>query len=637
MSEIKDIKKILIKYWGYSSFRPLQEDIINSVLEGNDTLALMPTGGGKSITFQVPALAKEGLCIVVTPLIALMQDQVDNLNKRGINAVFINSAMTYREIELALDKCVFGNTKFLYLSPERLHTDIFQTKLKQMNVNLLAIDESHCISQWGYDFRPAYLKIADIREIIPDTPVLAVTASATKKVADDIMDKLKFKTKVIFRKSFERKNLIYIVKETENKFAYLLRTIKHVGGTGIVYVRNRRKTVEIAQYLQRNKIKADFYHAGLDSRVRNYKQDAWINNKIQIIVSTNAFGMGIDKPDVRFVVHLDLPDSLEAYYQEAGRGGRDEKKAFAIVLFDNSDVENLRNSVARTFPPVEQIYRTYNALGNFLNIPVGAGKGAIFKFNFTDFVNRYNLPVLETYNSLKIIQQIGLIQSNDAFYSPAKIKFLTDKTELYKFQVANPSYDPFIKLILRSYSGVFTEYTAINEKYMAQSFMVDVKVIKKYLSVLSKHNIIDYIPESNSPTITFIEERLPENSNFLNFENYGSRKQNYIEKIDSVITYVTSTAKCRSQIILEYFDEENTTRCGTCDVCRKRNELKLSRYEFDLILKELKILIPKEKPLLNEAVEKINYPSHKVIKVINWLFENNKVRYDNTMHLIWNK
>ncbi len=634
---MEDIKKILIKYWGYSSFRPLQEDIINSVLDKKDTLALMPTGGGKSITFQVPALAKEGLCIVVTPLIALMQDQVKNLKDRGIPAAFINSSMTYKEIELTLDKCVFGDTKFLYLSPERLSTDIFQTKLKQMNVNLLAVDESHCISQWGYDFRPAYLKIADIREYIPDAPVLALTASATNKVAEDIMDKLKFKQKLIFRKSFERKNLIYIVKNTENKLSYLLRTIRHIGGTGIVYVRNRRKTVEIAQFLQRNKIRADFYHAGLDSRVRNYKQDAWIKNKIQIIVATNAFGMGIDKPDVRFVVHLDLPNSLEAYYQEAGRGGRDEKKSYAIVLYDQNDINDLEKSVEKEFPSTKHIYNVYNALGNFLNIPVGSGKGVIYKFNFKDFIERYNFSALETYNSLKIIQQIGLIQSNDAFYSPSKIKILANKKDLYEFQVTNPSFDPFIKLILRSYSGVFTEYTAINERYLAQSFMVDVSVIRKYLNLLKKYSIIDYIPENNLPTLVFIEERLPDNSNFLTYENYGKRKEIYVEKIQSVITYVSSTAKCRSQIILEYFDEKNPVRCGTCDVCRKRNELKLNRYEFDLILKELKEKIPQKPMPLNNLIEEISYPAHKVIKVINWLFENNKIKYNNNMQIVWNK
>ena len=402
-------------------------------------------------------------------------------------------------------------------------------------------------------------------------------------------------------------------------------------------MRNRRKTVEISQYLQRNKIKADFYHAGLDSRVRNYKQEAWVNNKIQIIVATNAFGMGIDKPDVRFVVHLDLPDSLEAYYQEAGRGGRDEKKAFAVVLYDKTDIEKLTNSVEKEFPETKFIYRVYNALGNFFNIPVGTGKATIHNFNFLDFINRYNFPVLDTYNALKIIQQVGLIQSNDAYYAPSKIRIIPNKKDLYRFQVANPNYDPFIKLILRTYTGVFTEYVAINEKYLAQSFMVDISVIKKYLKILDKHNIIDYIPENNSPTIVYMEERLPENSNFLTYDNYGIRKERYIEKIKSVVNYVSSTAKCRSQIILEYFDEKNTTRCGSCDICRKRNELKLSRYEFDIILKELKKLIPNEKPSLNQVIEKLNYPSHKVIKVVNWLFENEKIKYDDTMHLEWNK
>ncbi len=630
-----DLKKILIKYWGYSSFRPLQEEIINSVIEGNDTLALLPTGGGKSIIFQVAALAKEGLCIVVTPLIALMNDQVLNLEKRGISAVAISSNLTHREIDLAFDKCIYGGVKFLYLSPERLQTDLFLAKLKQMNVNLLAIDEAHCISQWGYDFRPAYLRIAEVREQLPNIPVLALTASATKEVAKDIQDKLQFKKENVFVKSFERKNLIYYVEQTEKKLNYLLRIVRKNKGTGVVYVRNRRGTKEVAHYLQQNKISADFYHAGLDSRVRNYKQEQWINDKIRVIVSTNAFGMGIDKPDVRFVVHLDIPDSLEAYYQEAGRGGRDEKKAYAVMLYDNSDIQNLENRIDTEFPDKKIIKTVYNALGNFYNIPDGSGKNTVHEFKFNIFRERYNFNPIEAYNSLKIIEQVGLIQLSDAFYNPSKIMFKANKSDLYEFQVTNPSFDSFIKLILRTYSGVFTDYTPINEEYLAKVFKVHKTVILKYLNLLKQYNIVDYIPETNSPKITFLEERLSKSNNFLTHENYGIRKERYKKRIESVITYVTSQAKCRSKIILEYFGENNATRCGTCDICRRRNELELSKYEFDIILEILKEKIRNTPDTLNSIVENIDYPDHKVIKVIQWLFENNKIKYNNEMQLTW--
>ncbi len=630
-----ELTKILIKYWGYSSFRPLQEDIIISVIEGNDTLALMPTGGGKSIIFQVSALAKEGLCIVVTPLIALMNDQVLNLKKRGISAVAISSNLTHREIDLAFDKCIYGGVKFLYLSPERLQTDLFLAKLKQMNVNLLAIDEAHCISQWGYDFRPAYLRIAEVREQLPNVPVLALTASATKEVAKDIQEKLNFKKKNVFVKSFERKNLIYYVEETEKKLNYLLRIARKNKGTGVVYVRNRRGTKEVAHYLQQNKISADFYHAGLDSRVRNYKQEQWINDKVRIMVSTNAFGMGIDKPDVRFVVHLDIPDSLEAYYQEAGRGGRDEKKAYAVMLYDNSDIQNLEKRIDTEFPDKMIIKNVYNALGNFYNIPDGSGKNTVHEFNFKTFRERYNFNPIEAFNSLKIIEQVGLIQLSDAFYNPSKIMFKASKSDLYEFQVTNPSFDSFIKLILRTYSGVFNDYTVINEEYLAQVFKVHKSVILKYLNLLNKYSIIDYIPETNSPKITFLEERLSKSNNFLTNENYGIRKERYKKRIESVITYVTSQAKCRSKIILEYFGEDNATRCGTCDVCRRRNELELSKYEFDIILEILKEKIRNKPETLNYTVENIDYPDHKIIKVIQWLFENNKIKYNDEMQLIW--
>ena len=630
------IKKILLKHWGYPGFRPLQEDIILSVLDGKDTLALMPTGGGKSITFQVPSLVSDGLCIVVTPLIALMKDQVLNLQKRGIKALSLDSSMSRREIDIALDKCIFSDIKFLYLSPERLGTDLFRAKLPAMNINLIAIDEAHCISQWGYDFRPSYLKIAEIREFAKDIPILALTASATPEVAEDIMEKLAFKKPNVFRKSFERKNLIYIVRKTEKKLQYLLRIINQVPGTGIIYVRNRKQTVEVTKFLNHRSISAQFYHAGLKPENRTQIQENWINDKTRVIVATNAFGMGIDKPNVRFVIHIDIPDSLESYYQEAGRGGRDEKKAFAVMLYDENDIINLKQRVKFEFPEIKYINTVYNALSNFLNIPIGFGKGVSYPFVFADFIKKYNLKPLESFNSLKILQQEDLIYISDAFYNPSKMRFISNNEELYKFQVANPNYDKIIKLILRTYSGMFSDYARIDELYIARFYKVDKKLIIKYLEKLHELKLVDYIKESSTPKITFIEERLPDDSLGISYKNYGFRKDRFVERINSVIKYSDSIAKCRSQIILEYFGEENIERCGTCDICRRRNELKLSKYEFDIVLKELKESIIKKPQLLNQIIEKSSFPHHKTIKVVQWLFDNDKISYDSEMNLIWN-
>ena len=631
------IKNILLKHWGYPSFRSLQEDIILSALEGKDTLALMPTGGGKSITFQVPTMAKEGLCIVVTPLIALMKDQVINLQKLGIKALSLDSSMSRREIDIALDKCIFSDIKFLYLSPERLGTELFRARLPAMNINLIAIDEAHCISQWGYDFRPSYLKIAEIREFTKGIPILALTASATPEVAKDIMDKLEFKKHNVFRKSFERKNLIYIVRKTEKKLQYLLRIIKYVPGTGIIYVRNRKQTVEVAKFLNHQGIKSGFYHAGIKPTQRNLIQESWINGDTRVIVSTNAFGMGIDKSNVRFVIHIDVPDSLEAYYQEAGRAGRDEKKAFAVLLYDNNDIINLQQREKKEFPDIKYIKTVYNALCNFLNIPIGFGKGVNYPFIFTDFIKKYNLKVIESFNSLKILQQENLIYLSEAFYNPSKMRFIVSNDNLYKFQVSNPNYDKIIKLILRTYSGMFNDYVKIDENYIARFFKVDKKLIIKYLNKLHELKLVDYLQESSNPKITFIEERLPDDSVSISYKNYGFRKDRFIERVGSVIKYSDSIAKCRSQIILEYFGEENADRCGTCDICRRRNELKLSKYEFDIVLKELKEIITKESKILNDIIEISKFPHHKTIKVIQWLFDNNKIKYDTEMRLIWEK
>jgi ATP-dependent DNA helicase RecQ len=629
--------QILVKYWGYSSFRPLQEDIIKSAGEGNDTLGLMPTGGGKSLTFQVPALANEGICIVVTPLIALMKDQVENLKKRGVNAIAIFSGLSSHEIDIALNNCIYGNVKFLYLSPERLGTELFRTRVTHMKVNLIAVDESHCISQWGYDFRPSYLKIAEIRELLPDVPVIALTATATVDVVDDIQERLGFKEKNVFRKSFERKNLAYYVKEYEDKLKYLVKYIQKSRGSGVVYVRNRKRTKEIAQLLYQNKVSADFYHAGLSNEVRSRKQEKWKNNQIRVMVSTNAFGMGIDKPDVRFVVHIDLPDSLEAYFQEAGRAGRDEDNAYAILLYHESDKLKLQRRIDTTFPPIDEIKRIYEALCNYYSLAIGSGKDSVLDFNIRDFASTFKFDPLRVYSSLKILQREGYLELTDEIDNPSKVFFMVNKQELYKFQVANAKMDGFIKLLLRSYTGLFSEYVPVDEEFLARKANTNLEVIYKLLQALNNAKIIRYIPRKKTPLIVFTEERLDLKSVHISKENYQQRKDRFVKRINAVINYAESTAKCRSQILLSYFGETETTRCGQCDICQKRNELELSKYEFDLIHNELKTILRETPKSLVEVTDQIDYPEEKIIKVIQYLLDNHKIEYDDTHVIHWVK
>lgn len=629
-------EQILIKYWGYSKFRPLQEDIIRSVMEGKDTLALMPTGGGKSITFQVPAMANDGICIVITPLIALMKDQVENLDKRDIKAIAIYSGMTQNEIDVALENCIYGNVKFLYISPERIATDIFQMRVKHMNVNLIAIDEAHCISEWGYDFRPSYLKIADLRELIPNVPFLALTATAVPKVVDDIQDKLRYAEKNVFRKSFERKNIVYLVREEEDKLKYLVETINKVKGSGIIYVRNRKTTRETALFLSKNNISADYYHAGLDHEKRNHKQNQWKVGKIRVMVATNAFGMGIDKSDVRFVIHLDLPDSIESYFQEAGRGGRDEKKAVAVLLYNNSDKVKAEQRIARSFPEIKEIKAVYQALGNFFQIPYGGGKHMSFDFIISDFAKNYNFNIMIIHSSLKILQREGYIELTDELNSMSKLHFLVGRDDLYKFQIANAKFDGFIKLVLRSYTGLFSDYVTIDENSLAKKANVDIEIVYKYLNGLKSLGILNYIPKKKNPFIVFTEERLDDKTLYISKENYDFRKNRYIERINAMIHYASSNNKCRSQLLLAYFGDKNPDRCGQCDVCTRRNELDLSKYEFDLILDEIKAKLEYNLISLDDVVDISGINKEKTLKVVQWLLDNNKIIKDKQDLLTWN-
>jgi ATP-dependent DNA helicase RecQ len=630
---IEPYKQVLTKYWGYTSFKPLQEEIIISIAEGKDTLGLMPTGGGKSITFQVPALVKEGICLVITPLIALMKDQVSRLNTLEIRSLAIHSGMSAEEIDIALENSIYGDYKFLYISPERISTRIFQTRLPRLN--LVAVDEAHCISQWGYDFRPSYLKIASIRDLISDkVPFLALTASATHPVIDDIIQKLEFREKNVLKTSFERKNISYLVRRTEDKGTYLVKTLHKVKGSGIVYVRSRKRSKETAELLVANGISADFYHAGLPVELREKKQIAWTTGETRVIVTTNAFGMGIDKADVRFVVHWDIPEAIEEYFQETGRAGRDNKPAFAVLLYSPSDKTRLEDSLRRKFPPVEKIKDTYEALCNFLQVPRGSGKDNVFDFNMYDFVSKYRLPVIETYNSLNFLQREGYLEFTEEINNPSRVHFLVGRDDLYKFQVANEAFDGFIKLLLRSYSGMFTEFVAINEDTMARKSGISRDTIYRFLVKLATLKIISYIPGKKTALVIFTEERLERKALMISPDNYMHVKDKHIIRLNKMIDYADYNTRCRSVVLLDYFGEESD-RCGICDVCRERNELDLSKYEFDIILDEIKDVLAQHKTDARDLVSKISQPEEKVIKVLRWLLDHKKIIIDDKHLLSW--
>jgi len=505
-----------------------------------------------------------------------------------------------------------------------------------MKVNLIAIDEAHCISEWGYDFRPSYLKIADLRELVPDVPFLALTATAIPKVVDDIQEKLCFPKKNVFQKSFERKNIIYLVRELDDKLNYLVETINKVKGSGIIYVRNRKTTRETALFLQKNNISADYYHAGLNHEIRNTKQNEWKVGKIRVMVSTNAFGMGIDKSDVRFVIHLDLPDCIESYFQEAGRGGRDEKRAVAVLLYNNSDKVKAKQRIVRSFPEIKEIKSVYQALGNYFQIPYGGGKFMSFDFIISDFAKNYNFNIMTIHSSLKFLQREGYIVLTDELNSISKLHFLTGRDDLYKFQIANAKFDGFIKLILRSYSGLFSDYINIDERSLAKKANIDIEVVYKFLNNLKSLGILNYIPLKKNPFIVFTEERLDDKSLYISKENYDLRKNRYIERINAMLHYASSNNKCRSQILLSYFGDKNPNRCGVCDVCTKRNELDLSKYEFDLILDELKEKLHNNSVSMEELISGTGKNKEKNLKVIQWLLDNNKIIKDPQELLSWN-
>ncbi|MDM8160482.1 ATP-dependent DNA helicase RecQ [Labilibaculum sp. K2S] len=626
---------ILKKYWGYVGFRPLQDEIIKSVADGKDTLGLMPTGGGKSLTFQIPALAMEGICLVVSPLVALMKDQVQNLKDKGIKAELLYSGLTHKEIEIILDKCLFGNIKFLYISPERIGSDLFQIKLRQMNVCLIAVDESHCISQWGYDFRPAYLKITHLRELLPEVPVLALTATATSDVVNDIQDKLGFKEKNVFRKSFERRNLIYLVREVEDKKRYLLKIFSKQRGSSVVYVRSRKRCKELAEFLKTNHIRAEYYHAGLPNEVKDFRQDRWKRGIFQVMVATNAFGMGIDKADVRTVVHMDLPDSLEAYFQEAGRAGRDGKKAFAVLLYSKPDRVQLLKRISTSFPEKDTIKRVYQSVGNFLQVAEGAGKDAVFDFDLALFCHNFKFNVLQAFNSLKVLQRAGYLELTDDLEHESRIHFRIERDDLYKFQVANKDFDAFIKVLLRSFTGLFTDFVPVNIDLLAKRTKTSKELIIFYLKELSKYKVIQYIPRKKTPFIIYTQERLP--LNFIKFtkEVYQDRKENLSQKINAVINYAETTTICRSKYLLEYFGQKYAPECGQCDICKEAEGNGLSKDEFTKIYNEIYATLGKETLCVDEIIKVSKHSEESVLEVIRFLKDNEEVESLNGNRVRW--
>ncbi|MDD4777581.1 MAG: RecQ family ATP-dependent DNA helicase [Fermentimonas sp.] len=577
---------ILKEYWGYTSFRPLQEDIIQSVWEKRDTLGLMPTGGGKSLTFQVPVMAMEGICLVVTPLIALMKDQVDNLRERGIKAAAVYSGMSRDEIITTLENCIFGGYKFLYVSPERLSSEIFITKLQAMDVCLLVVDESHCISQWGYDFRPSYLKIAEIRNVLPEVPVLALTATATNDVVDDIQERLHFKKKNVFRTSFLRENLSYVVRQADNKTGELIHILNAVPGSGIVYVRSRRQTKEIATALKKAGLSADYFHAGLSYEEKVFKQNAWKEDDCRIIVSTNAFGMGIDKPDVRTVVHMDLPNSPEEYFQEAGRAGRDGERSYSVILYTKSDSTKLKKRIADSFPQRELIVRVYEALGNYFQVAVGSASGRVFDFDLLEFCSRFKLPSLQTHHALKILELAGYLEYTDEIDTRSRLRFLVYRDEMYSLRLGAVT-DELLHTIMRTYTGVFSDDIYIDESMLAIRIGKSRQEVYDILTNLSKLRLINYVPAKKTPFIIYATSR--EETEYVKIPKsvYEERKKRFSKRIHSIIEYAENNDICRSRMLLVYFGETDSKDCGCCDVCLRKNESGLTSRDYRLIGEKL--------------------------------------------------
>lgn len=616
------IEDILHKYWGYNEFRPTQRTIIESVLSGHDTLALMPTGGGKSLTYQIPALASEGVCIVVTPLIALMKDQVDQLRQRGISAVAVHSGMDSRRIEIALDNCTYGDVKLLYIAPERLETDAFRVRLRRMNVSIIAVDEAHCISQWGYDFRPSYLRIAEIREHIPNATVLALTASATDLVAQDIMHHLKFKQENIIRSSFARPNLSYVVRNTDDKLYHILRVIRNVEGSGIIYMRTREGCERLTEQLREEGINANFYHAGLPAMERSLRQDDWREGRTRIIVATNAFGMGIDKADVRFVIHNSMCDSLEAYYQEAGRAGRDGKRSYALLLYGSQDSDRIAENFKSEFPPIADIKRIYELVCNDLQVALGDGLGASFAFNVYKFCHKNHIPYRIVCNAIKILELNNIMSMLDEQDNPAKLMFCCSRDYLYKLNVGGNEMDRMLDAILRLYNGLFSHFRTIDELSIATKSGLSPERVHELLKTLWRMHIIRYIPAAHSPMIYFLSERLSTKDIYIAPETYRHRYDLGLERFKSMLDYVQNSTRCRSTIIEEYFGEKSAKECGVCDICLGK---KPKVFDYKSIDKRIIELISNNSLTMKDVVAKIDDDIDMITSRIDKMLQEGKI------------
>ncbi len=617
--------EILQKYWGYQSFRPLQEDIVRSALDGRDTLALLPTGGGKSICFQVPALCREGICLVVSPLIALMKDQVHNLDRRGISAAAIFSGMSHQQIDIVFENACNGQYKFLYVSPERLQTPMARERIKRMNVNLLAVDEAHCVSQWGYDFRPPYLQIPEIRALIPKVPLLALTATATSEVLEDIQDKLGFRQKNVFRQSFVRSNLSYSVLYEDRKREKLIDILRRVPGTGIIYTRSRGETKEIAHLLTKNGINADFYHAGLPGEERSAKQEAWVAGKTRIIVSTNAFGMGIDKPDVRIVVHLNLPDTLEGYFQEAGRGGRDGQKSYATLLYAPGDGATLRFQLQSAFPPMELVRRVYQALGSHTQLAIGAGIGESFDFDLSSFCHVFKFDQAPTHAALRLLELEGWIFMSDASASPARAHVTATRDELYNYQLRNKQADTVLKTLLRAYPGMQSDFVDISEMVISKYAKYPVEVVQQILQTAQNEGILLYEPRKEKPQLTFTRERVAAENLTIDLQKFNLRKQRAEERVERAIRFA-ETRQCRSQQLLAYFGEPDSKTCGICDVCTGRHKVELPASSFETYEKKIREVLRLEPLTLEEILKAFALKRHDAVaQVLNYLLDEGKL------------
>ena len=628
-------KEILKQYWGYDSFRSKQEDAIHSILDAKDTLTLLPTGGGKSICYQVPALMMDGICVVISPLIALMNDQVTALKAKNIRALAITSGMSFSELDIALDNCIYGNYKFLYISPERIESDMVQQRLKKMNINLLAVDEAHCISEWGYNFRPSYLKIAEIREITT-APIIALTATATPLVVKDIQEKLKFDNGNIISTSFYRDELSYVVLKQDDKDSKLIQILNRVKGTSIIYCRTRKETKRIHLLLSEYGITSHYFHAGLDILERASKQKQWQLNHVRVMVATNAFGMGINKKDVRLVVHNNIPFSMEAYFQEAGRAGRDKKLSYSILLYNDLDINDLKKQINNHYPKIEFIKSIYQNISNYLGIAIGEGKQQEFSFNISEFCKRYSLNQLQTFNSIKLLEKEDYMKLSEAIHQPSRLFIKVNHNELYQFQIANKQYDILLKILLRSYGSLFDNFTKIQENIIAKRAQLSTQEVKDFLTNLKQMDILDYIPQNSNPKLLMLKTRVDSKYISLSKETLETRKANEEAKAASVIQYVSNQYQCRSHVLQNYFGEEDNKRCGKCDVCLERNKLKINDQEFEAITLAVQNLISQNPMHVDDIIMAIvEFREDKMISVLQFLSDNGQIAMNSEQKLYW--